>query len=222
MSVYTLALCLVVCAAASAMAQPVDFRIGAGVAVNPVTIMTESDGSNGNLSVPVHTAAVFMPMLFSGYLFVEPQFSLLSLSETKTTKNDAGIVRGTLESNTTGLVLGSGFFYKFALDKATQGYVGGRFGIISASSTSSFTPASGNGSTDVSYTQLNFFYGPALGGEFFLSAFMSLGMEAGLNVLSYGSVTYKAQPSINDPSRPDISQTAISTSALVFARLYLN
>ncbi len=221
MSSFALMLCVLVCAACTATAQTDEFRIGFGAAINPISILTESDGSDGNLTVPVQTAAIFLPMLFGEHLRIEPQFSLISLSESKVTKDDAGKTRGTYEGNTSGLMLGTGVFYGFHLDTSTKGYIGARMGIISSSSSAVFTPVSG-GESHVSYSQINLFYGPAIGGEYYLSSRMSLGMEVGLNILSYGKVEYEAQPSISDPSRADIDQTMVSTGALVFARLYLN
>ncbi len=221
MSSFVLRLCLLVCIVSTATAQDDEFRIGFGAAINPITLLTESDGSNGNLTVPIQTAAVFLPMLFGENLRVEPQFSLIRLAEDKITKDDAGKTRGTYEGTTSGLMLGTGVFYGFDLDAATKGYLGARFGIISSSSSAVFTPVNGDDS-EVSYSQINLFYGPALGGEYYLSRHMSLGVELGLNVLSYGNVDYEAEPSIPDPSRSEVDQTLISTSALVFARLYLN
>ena len=221
MSSFVLVLCLLFCTVFSAFAQVEEFRIGFGVAINPITVLTESDGSDGNLTVPIQTAGIFVPMLFDNSIRIEPQFSLLKLSETKVTRDDNGNPRGTLETSTTGLMLGTGAFYGFTLDSATTGYIGVRAGIISSSNIEQFTPVSGD-QAEVSYSQTNLFYGPALGGEYYLSRYMSLGMELGLNVLSYGEVEYEARPSFSDPSRADIDQSSLSTSGLVFIRLYLN
>lgn len=218
--IFCIALTFALMAACAPACAQNDARFGLGAAINPITLLVESDGSNGNLTVPVQTAALFLPMQFSEHVRIEPQFSLLSLSVQKTTRDDEGNTRGTLEGTTSGVMLGTGIFYGFTADASTRGYAGIRVGVITASSVSTYTPVEDE-TVEVSYSQTNVFYGPALGGEYYLSGSMSLGMELGLNVLSYGSVDYETTPSLPDPSRSDVEQSAVSTGALVFVRFYL-
>lgn len=198
-----------------------DFRFGVGAAINPVTLYTTSAASDGVLTVPIQTAALFAPMQFSEEFRLEPQFGLVSTSVEKNTKDSDGNVRGTLTYGQSGLMLGTGAFYTFAPDSSTLGYIGTRLGVILSKNSTEFNAVDGD-KAHANYSQTILFYGPTFGGEYYLSRFMSLGVELGLTFMSFGDIGYDAQPSLPDPNAPEISQNAISTNALVFVRFYLN
>lgn len=197
-----------------------DFRIGLGAAINPVTVYTGSAGSDGILTVPVQTAALFAPLQFGAGFRLEPQFGLLSATTDKTTRDGDGSDRGTLTYSQSGTMLGTGAFYTFTPDSSTLGYIGARFGMLISKNSTEFNAVDGT-NTHAIYSQTTVFYGPAFGGEYYLSRFMSLGVELGLTFMSFGDVEYDAQPWLPDPNAPEFSQTSISTNALVFVRFYL-
>lgn len=212
---------LALVATASGLSAQDDFRIGIGAAINPVTAYTTSAGSDGVLTVPVQTAALFAPIQFSKDFRLEPQFGLLSTTVEKNTKDSDGKARGTLTYSQSGMMLGTGAFYTFTPDSSTLGYIGARLGVILSRNSTEFN-AVDNTEAHAIYSQTTMFYGPTFGGEYYLSRFMSLGVELGLTFMSFGEVNYEAQPSLPDANAPEISQSAISTNALVFVRFYLN
>jgi hypothetical protein len=212
---------LLALAAVNTLSAQDDFRFGVGAAINPVTLYTASAGSDGVLTVPVQTAALFAPLQFGNHFRLEPQFGLVSTTVEKNTRDSDGNARGTLTYSQSGIMLGTGIFYTFTPDASTLGYIGARLGVILSGNSTEFNAVDGD-KAHAKYNQTTMFYGPAFGGEYALSKFMSLGVELGLNFMSFGEVSYDAQPYIPDPNAPEVSQSAISTNALVFVRFYLN
>lgn len=202
-------------------AQRNSSSIGIGAAINPVTLYTESEGSDGTLSVPVQTAALFVPLQLGETFRIEPQFGLLSTSTERTAYSGTNVASGRIERTKTGMMIGTGLFYTFLPDTTTRGYVGARVGWIQAKNSLEFVPLGKGENVVTTYKQSSAFYGAAIGGEYYLSHFMSLGMELGLTAISFGDVEYEVTPSVTPPSLPDVSQSALSTNALVFVRFYL-
>lgn len=197
------------------------FTFGIGAAINPVTLYTESAGSDGSLSVPVQTTAFFLPVQLSASFRIEPQFGLISTSTERTAYSGTSVTSGRIERSQSGMIIGSGLFYTFSPDTTTRGYVGTRLGWIKAHNSLTFTPLGKGELVETIYRQTSAFYGAAFGGEYYLSRFMSLGAELSLTAISFGDIEYEATPSLEKSPLPEISQSALSTNALVFVRFYL-
>lgn len=222
MRIFVWCMCFTLATFATVSAQSTSsFSLGIGAAINPVTLYTESAGSDGTLSVPVQTTAFFIPLQLTSSFRVEPQFGLISTSTERTAYSGTSVTSGRIERSQSGMIIGSGLFYTFSPDTTTRGYIGTRLGWIKAHNSLTFTPLGKGEFVETVYRQTSAFYGAAFGGEYYLSRFMSLGVELNLTAISFGDIEYEVTPSLESPSQPEISQSAFSTNALVFVRFYL-
>lgn len=173
---------------------------GIGVSLSPAAVLNLQSGS----LVPIGLGDLYLPINASPTLRLEPEFGVLS---TSSSTSGSG---GGSSSSATSLRVAVGIFSLLKRHGSAQLYVGPRIGIQRTSSSSTFpgNPTSTSSETDLMLAM-------ALGGEYYFSPHFSLGGEAQLEYVKYGTPSYS-------PSQgtPDVSRHLISTNELVFVRLY--
>ncbi len=174
---------------------------GIGVSLNPAALINLQSGS----LVPIGLGDLYLPINASPTLRVEPEFGLL------TTSSSTSGSGGSTSSSATSLRVAVGIFSLLERHGSARLYVGPRIGIMRTSSSSSFP-----GSPTATSSETDLMLAMALGGEYFFSPHFSLGGEAQLQYVKYG--TPSVSPS--QGTQPDVSRHLISTNELVFVRLY--
>ncbi|RCK72652.1 MAG: hypothetical protein IGBAC_0463 [Ignavibacteriae bacterium] len=190
---HKLLLCIlgVVSCLSTASGQESQTKIGVGVSLNPTALLSTSTSST--LFLPVGLTNIYIPIMVSANFRIEPEAGIYSLS------SETSSGSSTRKSSLSILRLAIGLFYVLPAESSFNSYFGPRVGILSTSSTSSFT-----GSTEAKTSETDFFIGFCVGGEYLFSPHFSAGGEAQLNYISFGN--------------PD--RSVFTNNALMFFRWY--
>jgi hypothetical protein len=179
-------------------------RFGIGVTLAPAALVLS--GGTQSSYLPIGLGNVYFPILIGRGLKLEAEVGVLHASSEISGSGFSSSAKGT------SLRLGMGAFKVMPLDGgATLVYVGPRVGIISTSTTTTYTT-----SPESTTKETDWVFGLAVGGEHFLGRHFSLGGELQANYVSFGQPTH--EPS-SGPG-PTTSQSLISSAGLLFVRAY--
>ena len=191
-----------ICLVSFAVGQESQSKVGIGVSLNPAAMFTS--GSSTTLYLPVGLTNIYIPIMASANLRIEPEAGIYSMSSETSGPSS-------YKSSSTSLRLGIGLFYVQPVESSFDFYVGPRLGILSSSSTSGST-----GVPDLKITETDFFIGACVGGEYSFSRHFSIGGEAQLNYISFGNPDWSGTPTTVSTR----SQSAFTNNALMFFRFY--
>jgi len=147
---------------ALATAAPAEAQIGIGVGIRS-SFISEVQG--------LLTPTVYVPIVLTDRLMVEPEVGLIRASE-----DDDGS-----DETVTLLMIGAGLLFEIGDLGEDRIYAGPRLGLVRASFSEDFEGG------EFSDSNTNLFLAGVLGGEFFLQPNFSLGGEAGLRYLDTGA-----------------------------------
>ena len=164
-------------------------KLGVGVGINASGIGSLTENNF------ISSTGIFIPMHLANYR-LEPNIAF----GRAVTKDD-----DSREQILTAIQVGTGFFGFLNAGSSTNIYFGGRVGIrfLKASASS--------GSFDVSDSTTDFFIGPAIGGEHFMSENFSLGAEVSLVNVFEGEEGSNGEKT-----------SLVVTNGIFFVRVYLN
>jgi hypothetical protein len=189
-------------AQAPAAAEDVRPRFGIGISLAPAAVISSDLGTY----VPIGLGNLFFPVLVGSYK-IEAEAGVLHFND-----QTSGTGYSTT-SKSTSLRLGVGAFKVKSLGGGTTlMYIGPRVGLISTSTSTSYSP----GGTEQSDKETDWVFGMAVGGEHFLSRHFSLGGEMQLNYISFGQPDHT--PTTGSSSTSD--RSAVTTNGLLFVRVY--
>lgn len=183
-------------------------KIGFGISFNPLLAMDD----NKEALFPKSYANFYLPVQDTTYFMYEFEFGIQSQSSEIADANDS-----TTKSTNSLISFGIGGFYTFQPEKSVNIYIGPRISIALLFTEEEYYANSNNAlSSDISQTILN--VGAVFGGEYYLSNYFSLGLEAQLNVFTF------FEPNIipSENSYKAYRKNQISTNWLIFARIYFN
>jgi hypothetical protein len=155
--------------------------------------------------------------IIMGTMKLEPELGLFRQS------NSVEDEDGKTTQSFTAPRLGTGVFLLKHLPK-TDIYYGGRIGIVKVSEKEEYDPDTGT-SHESSTSQTNLYFGPCLGGEYFISNHFSFGGEAQLLLTKYGNPKTEIDPEPPGYDNEDETETKSSlmdTRYLFICRWYLN
>jgi hypothetical protein len=183
--------------------QESDSNIGLGVSLNPTALFSSSTTST--MFLPIGLTNIYIPITIGQKFRIEPEIGIYSQSSesksgTSTSKNSSTLFR-----------LGFGLLKIHPYEDVFNAYFGTRMGILSLSSTSSYT-----GSPDASTNEIDAYIGFVVGGEHMLSPHFGIGGEVQLNYVSFGQPERTPAPSTTS----DRSQSIITNNAVMFFRWY--
>jgi hypothetical protein len=179
-------------------AQENEIKFGLGISLNPIAILSTSTQST--LFLPIGLTNIYAPVTFNKKYRVEPEMGIYS-SSSETTSGSS-----TSKNSSTLLRLGLGLQIIKSFDDVFNASFGFRFGILSISSTASYT-----GSKETTSNETDYYIGLAVGGEHMLSQHFGIGGELQLNYVRFG------QPSNTSGSK---TQNMFTNNALMFLRWY--
>ena len=183
-------------------------KVGLGVFLNPAAIISDGGGLDG-LFVPVGLGNFTLPVLLGQRVRLEPELGFASL-KTAFTPTDSDETFSTSQSLWRyGLSAHVVLFDRGGL----RPYAGLRFGWHK------FSAAQTGIGTDISVSRRDSYWGLAVGGEYFVSPFFSLGGEVQLTRFSVGDPEQTPPPPF--PPGGDADSHVWSTNGLVGLRLYL-
>lgn len=165
--------------------------VGFGVSINSISVAGENETVPGALSLVPFTISV--PVTTSSFR-LEPEVGYFRYSQSQ---NDNSYTSSRLG-------LGTGVFH-VSRHESTLLQLGGRVGIARRS-----TSIDGSGG-DQSTSATDFFIGPAVGGEYYLSDQFSIGIEARFLYMNHGTP---------DTAADDFSASRLGTSGFAFMRVH--
>lgn len=164
-------------------------KIGLGVGLNTSALIGAiTEGAF------VSSTGIYLPISMPPTIRFEPNVAFART----VSKND------TAKESDAAIQVGAGLFTMQSVNTATQIYFGVRAGAAFNQSKSSFGPNS------TTRSKTDFFVGPAFGGEYFFSDNFSLGAEAQLVMVFFGSY--------DDDS--EVSTNLLFTNSIFFTRVY--
>ncbi|MDP4199656.1 MAG: outer membrane beta-barrel protein [Bacteroidota bacterium] len=198
------------------------FHIGLGVSITTNVAVLGSENNRDPFSDVTLSAVNFLiPMRFSAFK-IEPEIGYVSSSYSSPLYNGSG------RDVTFGLLhFGSGFYYLIPVASGASVYIGPKLGIEAYNETDKATDSLFSSGIQIStdnYSRTDFFAGLVFGGEYFFSRAFSMGVEAEVEYLNYGTLT---RTTTITPASPSTSQSApsptghqLNTKAAAIARIY--
>lgn len=182
-------------------------KIGLGVSINPFALFYTS--STSDFFVPVDITNIYIPVMVKPNFRIEPEAGIFSHSYEYT--SGTNISKHTL----TVFRIGIGLFYMHSIDTSFSTYLGPRTGILSTSEKSGYT-SSYSGDEENTFSEIDFFIGLCLGGEYLFSRHFSAGGEVQLNYIKYGNPE-RTPASITSTN---YTQSIFTNNCLLFIRWY--
>lgn len=190
--------------------RPVRVGVGAGINFPSFDLILADDDL---IFLPDAMVDWYIPVRISDTFIVEPAFSISTASDTVDPEEG-----DTLTDSASVIQLGIGLLYPIRLTEATRANVGARTGIVLVSADNEYTGADNTVETQ-SMSRSDFFFGLAVGGDYFLSPSFSLGGEVTLTYYSIGDPEYTDTAS-DDDDTSTTSGSVISTGAQLLVRWY--
>jgi hypothetical protein len=194
--------CLLIVSSLS-FSQESETKIGLGVSLNPTALFNSS--SSSTMFLPIGFTNIYVPITINQSFRIEPEVGIFSQSSETSSGLSSSKYSSTL------LRIGVGLFKIQPFEETFHSYVGPRIGILSTSSSSSST-----GSTESSSSEMDYFVGLSVGGEYLFSTHFGIGGEVQLNYVSFGQPDRTPAAS----SSSDRKQSIITNNALMFFRWY--
>jgi hypothetical protein len=194
---------------ATSMAQDADILVGIGIGYDPPRLILSSSNLYTNVMTPVN---IYVPISGAKFRF-EPDLGFYSF------KNESSSGGYSNENDASIFHIGAGAFYMISTDSPVRIYIGPRLGLnfISAKSTSS----NSFGSSSSESSETDFTVGACVGGEYLFASRFSIGGEAQLSYISFGTpdVTYTPASEMSGSS-PDITRHLIASNVVFFFRWF--
>ncbi len=188
--------------AAIALAAPAAaeerLRVGVGVGLTTFDFNVSTLANGFPAAVP---DSIYVPINLTSTVRIEPQLGIATLSQN--TGNNPSI-------ETSVVSLGLGIFWRVPVAPEAELLVGGRVVRTTYTLKQKFDPPRGTETQEGADLRLI----PAVGGEYALHPRFSLGVEAELQIITFGDRTISTGGSIP-------GGTGVQTAALLFARVYL-
>lgn len=159
-------------------AQEKENRVGIGISIGKEIMFEE--GTFTLLDFP----SFYVTFILSSHFRVEPEIGYYRYSSSWSDPYSEG------KSSYGILSVGCGLFYTIRKEKVDI-YYGARLGFIRTSSYYKSSWNEWNGTTETDRSRVDFYIGPALGGEYFFTKHLSLGGEIQLNYISIGEWVVK-------------------------------
>lgn len=179
-------------------------QFGIGVSLNPNALIAL--GTGVEFFLPIGFTNIYVPIMPSPGFRIEPDAGIFS------TSSETSGGGSTSKSSSSFLRVGVGLFLVSSPEPSFNAYAGPRLGLLSVSSSSSL---SGGGPENKS-SEMDFFIGFCVGGEYLFSQHFSVGGEAQVNYISFGNPDRTPAPTT--PSTR--TQSMITNNAVVFFRWY--
>ena len=187
----------------AASGQESQTKVGLGVSLNPTALVF--GGTTASLFLPIGFTNFYVPVMVSAGFRIEPEAGIYSYSSESSSGSSSS------KSTESILRVGVGLFSVRSTESSFSSYLGPRVGILSTSSTSSFT-----GNPESKTSETDFFIGLCLGGEYLFSPHFSAGGEVQLNYISFGNPDRTPAPTTSSTR----TQSLITNNALMFFRWY--